>query len=554
MYQALYRKYRPKTFEDVVGQKVIIKTLTNSILNEKINHAYLFTGPRGTGKTSISKILAKIVNCECLNGITPCNKCVSCTQTNNKQNTDIIEIDAASNNGVDEIRELRDKVSLVPSYGKYKVYIIDEVHMLTTAAFNALLKTLEEPPKHIIFILATTEPHKIPLTILSRCQRFDFKKISVDDITERLNQVCEKENINIEQDAIKLIAQLSDGGMRDSLSLLDQLTAYTLDKITINDVHDVYGTITNTEISNLITKICKNEIKDVFDIIDKYDNSGKNLSKIIENIIIFLKNVLIFENCSDFFTENEKKLYLDVANLISENKLYQIIDIFLDTVKSTKNASNIRLSLELAIIKIIELDKNNQEEIKVEPQIEVIEQRKKIESKPIHNELKITDEIKSKLNELKKIRINNTLAFFEKKELIDFKNQIDKIQNLLMNPDCSSTVSLILDGDIRAKGKENIIFVYKLENLEECFNASLLKIEKILNDTFNETLKPIAVSSLEWEKIKLEYNNSKKDKSKEYKPIEEKLSINDIFNKEDTIQTQETNDIEEIFDDLIEYN
>ena len=187
MYQALYRKYRPKTFEDVVGQQVIIKTLTNSILNNKITHAYLFTGPRGTGKTSIAKIFAQIVNCESPEKITPCNKCVSCTQNINKQNTDIIEIDAASNNGVDEIRDLRDKVSLVPSYGKYKVYIIDEVHMLTTAAFNALLKTLEEPPKHIIFILATTEPHKIPATILSRCQRFDFKKISINDIKKRIN-------------------------------------------------------------------------------------------------------------------------------------------------------------------------------------------------------------------------------------------------------------------------------------------------------------------------------------------------------------------------------
>ena len=199
MYQSLYRKYRPKSFEEVVGQTVIIKTLQNSVKNNKLSHAYLFTGPRGTGKTSIAKILAKTINCENLEKSNPCNKCVNCTQINNKQFIDIIEIDAASNNGVDEIREINNKVNLVPSIGKYKVYIIDEVHMLTTGAFNALLKTLEEPTSHIIFILATTEPHKIPATILSRCQRFDFKKISQKEMINRIKIIIEQEKINIEE-------------------------------------------------------------------------------------------------------------------------------------------------------------------------------------------------------------------------------------------------------------------------------------------------------------------------------------------------------------------
>src|SRR5574344_247028 len=217
MYQALYRKYRPANFNEVVGQEVIIDTLKNAVSNNKISHAYLFNGPRGTGKTSIAKIFAKTVNCTCLKETTPCDICVSCTQINNKQSTDIIEIDAASNNGVDEIREIRNKVNLVPSTGKYKVYIIDEVHMLTQGAFNALLKTLEEPPKHIIFILATTEPQKIPLTILSRCQRFDFKKLTISEITSQLYNIVKNEKIKVSDDVINEIAKLSGGGMRDAI-------------------------------------------------------------------------------------------------------------------------------------------------------------------------------------------------------------------------------------------------------------------------------------------------------------------------------------------------
>lgn len=552
MYKALYRKYRPDTFDDVVGQKNIIKTLTNSIMTDKITHAYLFTGPRGTGKTSVAKILTKIVNCESLDGVTPCNKCVSCTQINNRQNTDIVEIDAASNNGVDEIRDLREKVGLVPAFGKYKVYIIDEVHMLTTAAFNALLKTLEEPPEHIIFILATTEPHKIPATILSRCQRFDFKKISETDICERIKKICTKEKIKIDDDAINLIAKLSDGGMRDSIGLLDQLSSYTSEKITMSDVHDVCGTITADEICVLLTQIKNKDVKMVFKTVDEYDSNGKNLNKIVDLIIDFLKNTLIYLNSSDFFeVESEKNNYASICELFDEKTLYDIIEILLIANASKNN--NVKLSLELSILKIFSLFNKSTVEVVQQEEIEKFVQPKKIEKEVVHEKPALDDKEISEVIKLKKIRINNTLCNFNKADLTKFKKEIDQVKDLLLDTNYSSNVSLILDGELKAKGENYIIIVYPNDNLTECFNYQLDNIQSIFKNTFNEDYFPIAVSQSEWEIIKKEFNDNLKNNVKAYKFIEEPVLKPKKEAKAETSKSDDT-EIDNMFNEIVEYN
>ena len=426
MYQTLYRKYRPKNFNEVVGQKIIVQTLRNAIKNNTLTHAYLFTGPRGTGKTSVAKILAKTINCYNLKDEIPCEECESCKQIQEHQAIDILEIDAASNNGVDKIREIRNKVNLVPSVGKYKVYIIDEVHMLTKEAFNALLKTLEEPPNHIIFILATTEPHEIPATILSRCQRFDFKKIPYEQMFEYLKKIAELEKVNIDDNSINEIVRLSDGCMRDALSILDQVIAFAPDKITEDDVHEVNGTLPQKDLSTFISSLLNKDYKTIFEMVDIYDNKGKSFVKLTEEIILFLRNILILVSVPDYFeTLNyDITIYKDISNQINEQLVFQYINIFNKIIPDMKKTNRARIIFEMALIEIISEDKKQPE---INKKLEIKEEIKeiKIEPKPEENKPIISQKKHTFDSEIiKEIRVNNTLCNFNKNRLKELKERI----------------------------------------------------------------------------------------------------------------------------------
>jgi len=361
-YVALYRAYRPQKFDDVVGQEHIIKTLKNAIKLNKVAHAYLFCGPRGTGKTTLAKIMAKSMNCEFGPTDTPCCECEICQGIAKGTISDVIEIDAASNNGADDIRALRDTVKFLPAVGKYKVYIIDEVHMLSNAAFNALLKTLEEPPKHVIFILATTEPYKLPNTILSRCQRFDFQSISIDDILTRLKIVANEENIKISEEALHQIANSAEGGMRDALSLFDQCISYSVNEIiSLDDVLAVSGNISYLKIISLLEACASDKESDAVVLLDNIIKEGKEVPRIINDIILFLRDVLLFKNNAVIEEKlmYKSKEFIKLADYISKPIIYNWLDILNDASNQMRFSTQKRAFLELAILKMNDIKLNN---------------------------------------------------------------------------------------------------------------------------------------------------------------------------------------------------
>ena len=510
-YISLYRKYRPKTFSDVVGQEVVVKILKNSILNNKISHAYIFSGPRGTGKTSIAKIFSKAVNCLNTTDGDLCNNCENCLQ-NIDEEIDIIEIDAASNNGVDEIREIRNNVKLMPVHLKYKVYIIDEVHMLSTSAFNALLKTLEEPPKHVIFILATTEFNKIPATVISRCQKFDFKKITNKQIEDRLKYILEQEKKSLNGEVISLIAKLSDGGLRDAINMLDQVISLEKENVTVDDVYNLIGDISEKNIIILLENIVSGNIKETLKNINKYYEEGKNFINICERLQLLIRNIIIFNNTDNYFDKEYEKKLLDFSHIELEY-CEKMSDELFNLINELKRTNNQKIITEISFLKMC-LMQNKKEEKNID----------KIETKNNSKDNEIPIIIKEKQNEEKEknksIKINNVFCGPSKELKNNFVKSYEKLKEFLSIKEYNSLVNLLLKATPQIVTETNVLFTFKNNFDIVLFDNKIEEIQDLLRKIFGKKYSVVAVNNEEYSNILKEYKKNI-DSGKIYKYIEE---------------------------------
>ena len=505
-YTALYRKYRPTNFSSIVGQDVIVDILKNSIINNKVSHAYLFTGPRGTGKTSTAKILAHAVNClNFTNDI--CGECSICKSLDLNDN-DIVEIDAASNNGVDEIRSLRDNVNLMPAFCKYKIYIIDEVHMLSTGAFNALLKTLEEPPSHVIFILATTEPNKIPLTILSRCQRFDFNKINMNDLVSRLKYIVNEEGRVVSDNILEQIAKISDGGLRDAINLLDQVLSLPDENINIDEVEKLSGKISTQSVYELFSYIINNDLVSILNFSTYMFDNGKNYKDLADSMLSFLRDISINTEVPNYFDKSYSELLSKIS--ISFNNLIKMSSIINELLKELKNSNNQKMLFEIYVFQMCNILKNVD---KVEVINTSINNNKNVNIRNDKNE-NINIETKQNLidSDLKDIRINNVFAGANKEILNNVNSKYYLINDYISNKKYNMVSILLSSGRIVVASDKYLLFSFKNKSDVLKFDSIYKQIEQFLKKIYDESYKIVAVSDKEWEEMKNNYINNIKNK------------------------------------------
>ena len=567
-YLALYRKYRPKELDEVVGQSEIKKILASSVKNGTITHAYLFSGPRGTGKTTMAKILAKMVNCESPVDGNACNQCGSCLNILNS--SDVIEIDAASNNGVDEIRDLREKANLVPTNAKYKVYIIDEVHMLTTQAFNALLKTLEEPPKHVIFILATTEYYKIPLTITSRCQKFQFNKITNDDIVKRLREIANLENIVIDDDALYEIAKISDGGMRDSINFLDQLRSFNNETISINDVYDVCGNVSLSEMTQLFIDLKNNNAEKVTAFFENMNSKGKNYNKFFEDVICFLKDVILFLNhVSDKYIKSDIGYIQQMVGLYSISDIFYIVDkinSLMDKLKTVSRQSVVVIANFLLIMN--ELNNNviyslNNDDKKTDESNDNFEMAfnftneadshdSKLTVNNLHVDDKKTDYETNSFNLNKDIIINNAFAVANKEIKNNLQNKFSSVDNYLTDKKFSNVAGSLLDVKLQVAGDGYIIFSGNYDSIIDKIYNDYKLCNEFINMLFDGEYNYVVVSNDVWEKLRNEYISNLKNGIKyELKEMNNLIITDDTLNKKDATIVDKLFDL--VGEDVVEF-
>ena len=533
-YKALYRTYRPQTFDEVAGQEHIVKTLKNALATGKIAHAYLFAGPRGTGKTTMAKLFAKALNCE--EGLGhQCNGCKNCISITEGNHPDVLELDAASNNGVDEIRELIDKVKYGTILGKYKVYIIDEVHMLSTGAFNALLKTLEEPPEHVIFILATTEPHKILPTILSRCQRYDFNKVSEEDIKERLRAVLLNEDVEYNEEAIDLVVKLADGGMRDALSILEKVLAYSQNRLIVDDILNIFALESKEEKIKLINSIIHRDMSDVLSRLNNYISKGTDIKRLTEDLLLILKDVLIYNSSynEQYLETLSKEEATSLSKDLSIDNAIKMIDILMGTVKDYKNVTAINPIFEITLIKLTSMGSESKKVVKEEEKVEEKPIRtpvkeevpvKKEEPAPIIKPVIETPKVEEKVEEPEplfesNIKITDKVIFLADAEKED-KFEIDdnlmvnimavskkeikaellegwkNIKKYSTNPLIGKTATLLIDGRPLVASNKIVILEYQLPKQVEKVNAkeSQAEIQTVIEQVFNRKMFVYAVS------------------------------------------------------------